>query len=250
MKHKSDSLQCLKWQHPNRGKMSGIWDSGVWGGDREDDHYPGCRFSPGRWHVLLYNTDSRALPWANFSPPWSKNAFTCLNRWEKLPNEIMNHILGYVKRISRSYFSVNKFLRTQPRLFCYILSMAAFYATMTDFCHCKRDHVTCKTQSLLSCPLWKLFAYRCLQRSFFQGNGLYCSPFARKKTDTMTQQKSNQNSPPGFMTIYLCNPKLMEGLFLPPHPLLTRLIPALNLFAPMKAGWWLQGQDWTLDARA
>lgn len=47
----------------------------------------------------------------------------------------------------------------------------------------------------------------------------YIALLCQKKTDTMTQQKSNQNSPPGFMTIYLCNPKLMEGLFLPPHPL-------------------------------
>lgn len=58
----------------------------------------------------------------------------------------------------------------------------SFYATMTDFCHCKRDHVTCKTPKFTFLSAMKLFAYRCLQRSFFQGNGLYCSPpFARRR---------------------------------------------------------------------
>lgn len=172
------------------------------------------------WHVLLYNTESWAPPLGQFRPTMTKNAFTSLNRWKnsKMKSWIIFWDMwkGYRGHISAF---INKVFWEHSHA-CFIT-----YCPWLPLCHSDRVLLLQKRPRDMQNPkVYSLAHYEdCLPTPLYKDLSSkavgYIALFCQQKTDTMTQQKSNQNSLPGFMTIYLCNPELMEGLFPPPHPL-------------------------------
>lgn len=69
--------------------------------------------------------------------------------------------------------------------------MAAFMPQWQEFCHCKRDHVTCKTPKVTLWPIRKIVCLP-LSAKIFPPRPwvILLSLYCQQKTDTMTQQKS------------------------------------------------------------